>query len=129
MKRVVCKEEEKRKRKGEIGMGRGWRAKKRKGVRVSDTSLVSGLFPGDAILEENGERVKYAQVEKVVEAITRVPPGSTEISVSQCIYHMMIVVRATLRVTILCRIEPEVCEGQSSHLLCTHTYASKYTTE
>ena len=45
MKRVVCKEEEKRKRKGEIGMGRGWRAKKRKGVRVSDTSLVSeGCF-------------------------------------------------------------------------------------
>ena len=34
--------------------------------------LLSGLFPGDAILEVNGERVKYAPVEKVVEAITRV---------------------------------------------------------
>ena len=94
MKRVVCKEEEKRKRKGEIGMGRGWRAKKRKGVRVSDTSLVSGLFPGDAILEENGERVKYARVEKVVEAITRVPPDSTEISV-RLIYHYSLSVYTT----------------------------------
>ena len=31
------------------------------------------LMVGDAILEVNGERVKYAPVEKVVEAITRVP--------------------------------------------------------
>ena len=36
-------------------------------------SLLSELFPGDAILEVNGERVKYAPVEKVVEAITRAP--------------------------------------------------------
>ena len=34
--------------------------------------LLSELFPGDAILEVNGERVKYAPVEKVVEAIARV---------------------------------------------------------
>ena len=32
-----------------------------------------GCFPGDAIVEVNGQRVKYAPVEKVVEAITRVP--------------------------------------------------------
>ena len=32
----------------------------------------------DAILEVNGERVKYAPVEKVVEAITRVAPDSGE---------------------------------------------------
>ena len=30
------------------------------------------LFPGDTILEVNGERVKYSPVEKVVEAITTV---------------------------------------------------------
>ena len=41
-------------------------------------SFLSGLFPGDAILEVNGERVKYAPVEKVVEAITRVAPDSGE---------------------------------------------------
>ena len=41
-------------------------------------SLLSGLFPGDAILGVNGERVKYAPVEKVVEAITRVSPDSSE---------------------------------------------------
>ena len=35
--------------------------------------LSSGLFSGDTILEVNGERVQYALVEKVVEAITRVP--------------------------------------------------------
>ena len=44
-------------------------------------SLLSGLFPGDTILEVNGERVKYAPVEKVVEAITRVSPDSSEMSV------------------------------------------------
>ena len=49
-------------------------------------SLLLGLFPGDAILEVNGERVKYAPVEKVVEAITRVPPDSSEMSV-RLIYH------------------------------------------
>ena len=37
-----------------------------------------GLFPGDAILEVNGEGVKYAPVEKVVAAITRVSPRSRE---------------------------------------------------
>ena len=31
------------------------------------------MFSGDTILEVNGERVQYALVEKVVEAITRVP--------------------------------------------------------
>ena len=50
-------------------------------VQCSPPSLLSGLFPGDAILEVNGERVKYAPVEKVVEAITRVPPDSSEMSV------------------------------------------------
>ena len=63
----------------------GWEGdgelRREKGVRVSDTSLVSGLFPGDTILEVNGERVKYAPVEKVVEAITKVPPDSSEMSV------------------------------------------------
>ena len=49
-------------------------------------SLFSGLFPGDTILEVNGERVKYAPVEKVVETITRVPPDSSEMSV-RLIYH------------------------------------------
>ena len=49
-------------------------------------SLFSGLFPGDTILEVNGERVKYAPVEKVVETITRVPPDSREMSV-RLIYH------------------------------------------
>ena len=44
-------------------------------------SLLSGLFPGDAILEVNDERVKYAPVEKVVEAITRVLPDSSDMSV------------------------------------------------
>ena len=44
-------------------------------------SVLSGLFPGDTILEVNGERVKYAPVEKVVDAITRVPPDSSEMSV------------------------------------------------
>ena len=44
------------------------------------------LFPGDAILEVNGERVKHASVEKVVEAITRVPPDITAMSV-RLIYH------------------------------------------
>ena len=36
------------------------------------------LRVGDAILEVNGERVKYAPVEKVVEAITRVAPDTGE---------------------------------------------------
>ena len=45
--------------------------------------LLSGLFPGDAM---NGERVKYTPVEKVVEAIARVPPDSSEMSV-RLIYH------------------------------------------
>ena len=45
---------------------------------LGSTSSLSGLFPGDAILEVNGERVKYAPVEKVVEAITRVDPDSGE---------------------------------------------------
>ena len=36
------------------------------------------MFPGDAILEVNGERIKYAPVEKVVEAITRVAPDTGE---------------------------------------------------
>ena len=49
-------------------------------------SLLLGLFPGDAILEVNGERVQYAPVEKVVEAITRVPADSCEMSV-RLIYH------------------------------------------
>ena len=48
--------------------------------------LLSGLFPDDTILEVNGERVKYAPEEKVVEAITRVPPDSSEMSV-RLIYH------------------------------------------
>ena len=42
-------------------------------MRVNTPHLLSGLFPGDTILEVNGERVKYAPVEKVMEAITRVP--------------------------------------------------------
>ena len=74
-------------------------------------------------MEMNDERVKYAPMEKVVEAITRVPPDSL-VSVYATKF---LVVPATVHVTILCRIEHEVCEGQSSHLLCTHTYASKYT--
>ena len=42
------------------------------GARVNASSLLlSGLFPGDAILEVNCERVK-------VEAITRVAPDSGE---------------------------------------------------
>ena len=41
-------------------------------------SLLSGLFPGDATVEVNCERVKYAPVEKVVEAIPRVPSDSSE---------------------------------------------------
>ena len=50
-------------------------------MKVSATSSVlSGLFPGDAIMEVNGERVKYAPAEKVVETITRVPPDSREMS-------------------------------------------------
>ena len=55
-------------------------------VQCSPSLLLSGLFPGDAILEVNGERVKYAPVEKVVEAITRVPTDSSEMSV-RLIYH------------------------------------------
>ena len=51
--------------------------------------LLSGLFPGDAILEVNGERVKYAPVEKVVEAITRVPPDSSEMSV-RLVHHLSV---------------------------------------
>ena len=50
-------------------------------MRVNAHHLLSGLFPGDAILEVNGERVKYALVEKVVEAITTVPPDSSAMSV------------------------------------------------
>ena len=60
-------------------------------AEVQCSSLLSGLFPGDTILEVNGERVKYAPVEKVVEAITRVPPDSSEMSV-RLIYHYMVLV-------------------------------------
>ena len=35
------------------------------------------MFPGDAILEVNGERLKYAPLEMVVEAITRVSSSSS----------------------------------------------------
>jgi len=42
---------------------------KRKKWGEGQSSLLSGLFPGDAILEVNDEGVKYAPVE-VVEAIT-----------------------------------------------------------
>ena len=64
---------------------------------------------------------------------TRVPPDSSKMSVSP--YHYSLSVYTTNdsctsytgRVTILCGIEPEDGEGQSSHVLCTHTYASKYT--
>ena len=67
------------------------------------------MFPGDAILEVNSERVKYAPVEKVVEAIMRVPPGTSEMSLVLVSYiPQMIVVPATVCVTILCGIEPVV---------------------
>ena len=48
--------------------------------------LLSVLFPGDTILEVKSERVKYVPVGKVVEAITRVPSDSSEMSVRP-IYH------------------------------------------
>ena len=66
------KEEEKREREGESGMGRGWRPKTRGSLAATSSS--HGLFPGNTILEVNGERVKYTPVEKVVEAVTRFPP-------------------------------------------------------
>lgn len=34
-------------------------------------SFMAGLYPGDAIVEVNGVDVKYAPVEKVVEAIQK----------------------------------------------------------
>ena len=38
-------------------------------VVPGSVSFLAGLYPGDAIIEVNGELVKYAPVEKVVEAI------------------------------------------------------------
>ena len=79
-------------RRKEIGREEGKGREIREKINVAEVqcsllpSLLSGLFPGDAILEVNGERVKYAPVEKVVEAITRVPTDSSEMSV-RLIYH------------------------------------------
>ena len=55
-------------------------------MRVNASSLLSGLFPGDAILKVTGESINHAPEEKVVEAITRVPPDSSEMSL-RLIYH------------------------------------------
>ena len=52
-------------------------------------SLLSVLFLGDAILEVNGERVKYAPVEKVVEAISSA--DSSEMSVRPIIIPLVLV--------------------------------------
>ena len=46
-------------------------------MRVNPPFHLSGLLPGDAILEVNGGKVKHSPVE-LVEAITRVPPDSRE---------------------------------------------------
>ena len=67
--------------------------------------LLSGLFPGDTILEVNGERVKYAPVEKVVEAITRVPPDSSEMSVRLVVSYCTLV-RCDSGVVCFIEIEP-----------------------
>ena len=78
---------EKRKREGGSRRESGRRAKKRNEVRVNAPFLHSWLFPGD--MEVNGdigERVKYAPVEKVVEAITRVPPDIRVMSV-RLVHH------------------------------------------
>ena len=53
----------------------GWESERRDRERnevrvIAPSLLLSGLFPGDAILEVNGE--SSAPVERVVEAITRV---------------------------------------------------------
>ena len=66
---------------------------------------VSELFPGDAILEVNGERVKYAPVEKVVEAITRVPPDNSEMSV-RLVVSLCTLVHCDSGVVCFIEIEP-----------------------
>lgn len=53
--------------------GKGEKRKEKKKKELGAPSLIlTGWFPGDAILKVNGERVKYAAVE-LVEPSTRVP--------------------------------------------------------
>lgn len=40
-------------------------------VLPGSPSFMAGLYPGDALVEVNGEDVKYAPVEKVVDAIQK----------------------------------------------------------
>ena len=57
---------------------------KRIGVKVNATSS-SQVFPDDAILEVNGEGVKYAPVKKAVETV--VLSSSSDKYISYCRYH------------------------------------------
>ena len=53
-------------------MGKGGEEEGEKKKELGGSLLLTGWFPGDAILKVNGERVKFAAVE-LVEPITRVP--------------------------------------------------------
>ena len=59
---------------GGEGMGKGGEEEgEKKKKELGGSLLLTGWFPGDAILKVNGERVKYAAVE-LVEPSTRVHP-------------------------------------------------------